>query len=46
MPIGMIAMVSAVMTPSASSPPKMLPQSRIASVMGLTNSRKNSMKPT
>ena len=39
-------MVSAVMTPSATSPPKMLPKSRIASVIGLMNSSRNSIRPT
>ena len=45
-PAGMSAMVSAVMTPSATSPPKMLPKSRIASVTGLMNSSRNSIRPT
>jgi hypothetical protein len=43
---GIRAIVSAVMTPSATSPPKMLPKSRIASVTGLMNSRMNSIRPT
>ena len=43
---GMSAIVSAVMTPSATSPPKMLPKSRIASVTGLMNSSRNSIRPT
>ena len=43
---GMMAIVSAVMTPSATSPPKMLPKSRIDSVRGLTNSSRSSIRPT
>ena len=43
---GHAAIVSAVMTPRATSPPKMLPKRRIESVMGLMNSSMNSMRPT